>query len=170
MIVTQLSKNMDWVSAILLNLDERKQNLNKLKKNALENRETINKLTATTSSVQLSNKLSESQQQIDDHLQRIVSRNCKLKSKERELDLGTIEQKLEIQELRSQIEVLKGVRRKLELVPVTWMLEKYVATFVLPERVKVSLLDCFRHINKWLQRHAHTIKVRITFYVDFKYL
>ena len=117
MIVTQLSKNMDWVSAILLNLDERKQNLNKLKKNALENRETINKLTATTSSVQLSNKLSESQQQIDDHLQRIVSRNCKLKSKERELDLGTIEQKLEIQELRSQIEVLKGVRRKLIPVP-----------------------------------------------------
>ena len=58
--------------------------------------------------------------------------------------------------MRSQVEVLEREKRTLELGQVTWMFEKYVATFVLPKTVKVGVLGCFRHMDKWLKRQAHT--------------
>ena len=71
-------------------------------------------------------------------------------------DQKIAELKLKIQDLERQVEVLEREKRTLELGQVTWLFEKYVATFVLPETVKVGLLGCFKHMNKWLKNHGNT--------------
>ena len=71
-------------------------------------------------------------------------------------DQKIAELKLKIKDLECQVEVLEREKRTLELGQVTWLFEKYVATFVLPETVKVGLLGCFKQMEKWLKNHGST--------------